>query len=180
MKTTTTRRTAGQKILSNEIAERLGWAGKTDIGFRAMIGVLNAMRDVLPLDLVFRFSSALPLHIRAIFFEGYTPNAVSQILYNRALLDHYKKRMGPGNADYFEQFLEHQRNLVPEREEFLQMINGYSRLEQRVDPEEAFRVVIDVLIKRGRNEKMHGVLLQIPQHLLESTFPESFSMNAAS
>ena len=177
MKTTTARRTAGQTMLSNEIAERLGWQGKTDIGFRAMLGVLHAMRDVLPLDLVFRLSSALPLQIRAIFFDGYNPEAVSQILYNRALLDHYKRRMGPGNAYYFEQFLKQQRNRVPEREEFLQMINGYSRLEKRVDPEEAFRVVIDVLVKRGRSEKMQGVLRQIPQHLLDSTFPDSFRVN---
>ena len=80
--------------------------------------------------------------------------------------------MGPGNADYFQQFLEKQRNRLPEREEFLQMINHYSGLERSVDPEQAFRVVIDVLIRKSRSGKMHTVLLQIPQPLLDGTLPK--------
>jgi uncharacterized protein (DUF2267 family) len=178
MKATTTRRTIGKQMFSDEIAQRLGWPGETDIGFRAMLGVLHAMRDVLPLDLVFRFSSALPPHIRSLFFDGYNPDGIAQILYNQALLEEYEKRMGPRNAAYFEEFLEMQRNRLPEREEFLQMINGYSGLELRVNPEEAFRVVIDVLIRNGRGEKIHDVFLEIPQHLLDSTFPEPFLANA--
>ena len=173
MKTTTARRTAGKKMFSDEIARRLGWPGETDIGFRSMIGVLHAMRDVLPLDLMFRFSSALPPQLRSLFFDGFNPDGVSQVLYNEALMAEYKKRMGPRNATYFEQFLKLQRNRLPEREEFLQMINGYSGLERSVNPEEAFRVVIEVLVRNGRSEKIHNVLMQIPDHLLKSTFPES-------
>ncbi len=56
----------------NELAERLDWTSKRS-ALRLMRLTMHHLRDHLPTNELAQFSAQLPLLIRGIFFEGWTP-----------------------------------------------------------------------------------------------------------
>lgn len=56
----------------NEIAQAMGHPDKR-VAYHAMRGVLHALRDRLPVDVVFDLSGQLPTLVRGVFFDSYHP-----------------------------------------------------------------------------------------------------------
>ena len=131
--------------LLNEVADKMGDEGDLYAGYRALKGVVHTIRDLLLLEEVFQLSSQLPPVIRGIYFEDYNPGQIPVMMYNRELLDQFRKRMGPRNSDYFEQFLNENSPGRIDEDQFFNTIQEKTGFEDRLMAEEAFHAVIDVL-----------------------------------
>jgi uncharacterized protein (DUF2267 family) len=60
-------------IWLNEIAEAMEHPDKR-VAYHALRGVLHALRDRLPVEEIFDLTAQLPMLIRGIFFESYSPS----------------------------------------------------------------------------------------------------------
>lgn len=132
-----------------EIAEKMGVPNRPDLGYRALKSVLHVVRDMLFLHEVFYFSNLLPFFIRGIFFEGYNWKNLPVVIYNQELLRNLKNRLGPRNSIYFENYLrENQPEKIGKEEFFHRIHDGMGFNNGRIEPQDAFFAVLEVLDKR--------------------------------
>jgi uncharacterized protein (DUF2267 family) len=149
---------------SFEIAKKLGEPENPDVGYMALISVLHAMRDLLCLDGVFYISRALPECLRGLYFEGYNPQEVPVMLYNKEFLKQYKRRMGPGNIRYLEQFLHGYTSGKPDPDKLLDRIRDkYAPLEP-FEPDAALRAVVQVMVSDHNFEQLKQFTSLLPKH----------------
>lgn len=86
-----------QKSLTwiDEIADELGHE-KRQYGYTALRSVLHTLRDRLTVEEAVDLSAQLPLMLRGIFFDGWTPADVPVTIRERdEFLDYLKEQMGP-------------------------------------------------------------------------------------
>ena len=136
-----------------DVAEKVGAPGNPDVGLKALRGVLHVIRDMLKMEEVFTLSNHLPLMIRGIYFEGYNPYEVPVMIYNRELLNRFRKRMGPRNGDYFEDYLNKGEEELINNEEFLNRIRENIGPGENIEPEDAFLAVIEVIQNHNFSSK---------------------------
>ena len=81
----------------NEITLALDNENRPDLAYHALRGVLFALRDrMVPVE-VFQLSAQLPLHIRGIFFEGYTLKNKPHKYHKTEFLEFIENELGPNN-----------------------------------------------------------------------------------
>lgn len=65
---------------TNEFLEKveadLEWTGRRHQAYQAVRAVLHALRDRLPIDLEAHLAAELPLFLKGVFFEGWSPARV--------------------------------------------------------------------------------------------------------
>lgn len=130
------------------IAKKMGLPSRTDLAYRALFIVLHSIRDKLNLQQVFQLSAYLPLSIRGIYFEGYDPENVNVMIYNKQLLLKFRSRMGPQNGVYFENYLDRFGKNKINGEELLEIIREKLRADTEINPEIAFQAVMDVMYEK--------------------------------
>jgi len=128
-----------------EIANKMGTPGRTDLAYKALIAVLHSVRDNLNLQQVFHLSAFLPLSIRGIYFEGYDPENVNVIIYNNQLLISFRNRMGPGNGKYFEHYLDSYGKNKISSNELIEAIRLKLETVKEINPDRAFQAVMEVM-----------------------------------
>jgi uncharacterized protein (DUF2267 family) len=149
----------------NEVAEKVGAPGNPEAGIKVLKGVLHVIRDMLNMEEVFTLSKHLPLMIRGIYFDGYNPYEGPVMMYNRELLNRFRKRMGPRNGDYFEDYLRRNEEDLINNEEFLNRIRENIDLDETIEPEDAFLAVIEVIQKNNSSTKLENFKYKIPRHV---------------
>jgi uncharacterized protein (DUF2267 family) len=149
----------------NEVAEKVGAPGNPDVGIKVLKGVLHVIRDMLNMEEVFTLSKHLPLMIRGIYFEGYNPYDGPVMMYNRELLNRFRKRMGPRNGDYFEDYLRRNEEDLINNEEFLHRIRENIDLDENIEPEDAFLAVMEVIQNHNSTSKPEQFKYMIPQNV---------------
>jgi uncharacterized protein (DUF2267 family) len=148
-----------------DVAEKVGAPGNPEVGIKVLKGVLHVIRDMLNMEEVFTLSRHLPVMIRGIYFEGYNPYEGSVMMYNREFLNRFRKRMGPRNGDYFEDYLRRNEEELINNEEFLSRINENIELDENIEPEEAFLAVIEVIQKNNSSNKLENFKYKILQNV---------------
>ncbi|MGD8749698.1 MAG: DUF2267 domain-containing protein [Balneolaceae bacterium] len=83
----------------HEIAAALGDESRLNIAYQALRGVLFAMRDRMTPAEVFQFSAQLPVHIRGIFFEGYSIKDKPQKYHSEEFLKRIEEMMTSGTRN---------------------------------------------------------------------------------
>ncbi|AKM82421.1 TPA: DUF2267 domain-containing protein [Candidatus Berkelbacteria bacterium] len=63
-------------IFLGSIENDLGWEGHRHQAYQATRAVLHALRDRLPIDLEAHLAAELPLFLKGVFFEGWSPARV--------------------------------------------------------------------------------------------------------
>jgi len=153
----------------DEIAVKLDTPGRTDLAYNALRGVLHVIREMMLLHEIFYFSDRLPLFIRGIFFEGYNPEEMPVMLYNKELLNGHRKRMGPRNYSYFENFLHQNQPEKIDAAEFLTRIGHKMGPELNgIDPEVALRAVIEVIHSRFSTSQKILLIKNVPASLVNN------------
>lgn len=83
----------------HEIAYALGDESRFDVAYQTLRSVLFVMRDRMTPEEVFQFSAQLPLHIRGIFFEGYTLKDKPQKYHREEFLERINKMIPSEKPD---------------------------------------------------------------------------------
>lgn len=132
----------------SEIANNIDTPLRRDAGYKILTAVLHTLRDELDLQEIFRFSNQLPCCIRGVFFEGYDPEQVPVLMYNKTFLDSYHSRMGPGSSSYLEHHLLNNHHHTIDVKEFIHSVGEKLNPEEDVSPEVAFEAVLKVIQKK--------------------------------
>ncbi|WP_340104916.1 DUF2267 domain-containing protein [Rhodohalobacter sp. 8-1] len=128
-----------------EIVNNMSSPLRKDVGYKVLSAVLHTLRDELDLQEIFRFSDQLPCSIRGVFFEGYDPEKVPVLMYNKTFLDSYHSRMGPGNSRHLEHHLLNNHHHSIDIREFMRSVDTKIGSEVDIKPEVAVEAVLKVL-----------------------------------
>lgn len=135
-------------IWLNAVAFKLNKPDRKDLAYDVLKIVLHVIRDKMVLHEVFLLSAHLPNYVRGIYFEGYNPEEIPVMIYNKEFLKRYHRRMGPKNSFYLENYLDQYRVEQICRNELIQLVSEKIDPEQNVDPEHAFWAVLEVIYER--------------------------------
>jgi uncharacterized protein (DUF2267 family) len=139
----------------NEIANKMNRPVRKDAVYRILSAVLHSLRDELDLQEVFRLSNHLPCSVRGLFFEGYDPEKVPVIMYNKMFMDRYHARMGPGNGRYLEDFLTSNHHHSLAMNEFIHSVAEKIGSEVDTDIKSAVEAVLNVLFEKTEAGDLH-------------------------
>ncbi len=82
----------------NEICAETG-RENTQLAYHALRGTLFAIRDRLPTHEALTFSSQLPMIVRGIYFEGYSPNDKPEKFGREEFVNRVSKELIAGGGD---------------------------------------------------------------------------------
>jgi len=79
---------------TNEFLEKveldLGWTGHRHEAYQATRAVLHAIRDRLPVDLAAHMAASLPLFLKGVYFEGWSPAKVPVRMNQKNFVQHVR------------------------------------------------------------------------------------------
>jgi len=119
---------------------------------------------------VYRLSNHLPCSVRGLFFEGYDPEKVPVIMFDKMLMDRYNARMGPGNVRHLEDFLNNNHRHSMAMKEFVQSVAEKMGSDGDTDSQSAVETVLYVLYEKMEVEDLNIDKLN---NLMQEAIPES-------